>query len=810
MSSSALIWENKMRLNQDFLTNCKIIQLFTAAASILIGFFVNLFDFDSSLFFYVCTLISGLYVLIVLIHGRLKFFTKNRALIFLMAVMLLSILVNLQYSDVYSLIRWMEMFNLLFATMLYTGEEDLAKLKRYIRIIFRSITCLTFLMSAGSLICAVAGPALAAQGVTHVFANDIESVVKWNADLRKLILGGLYQNSNQLGINAFCSGMLSLYFLNDHETGVSKGFDMVNLAVQAAGLAAAGCRSVYVGTAAVFAMLMLPKGGKKTKWIVFAVLVLMAAGLGAVTLTKMEYIRSGEGIVLLLDKLTGNRYRIWRDAVQLFLKKPLLGFGLGNIYQAANLAIGKGSIIRYHKYTNAHNILLNILAMSGITGLFSFSLIGRDCFHGLKKVSRTLAVFCAGLVVVDLFDIFLIFTDKLPSLLFPMIAGYGLQCSLREPKPFYFFSNLVEEDIYKELYTKAERPGQQAQKFNRLIAEGFALNGRTIECDTSVLASDAIVDYRFKNLKNHGMYHYSLSINVPGIKTIWNILGAFFHTLYARYGACVIDVLSIDNAVGALAASKLRGMPDTGIVTDLPEHFSGDGLYAKIVYRIMSWCGSYVFLTKYMDEKLNPKHKPYIVMEGLCDINVERETVTERNKSIIFAGEIDEQNGVMTFVRAFNQWGDHGYDLYYYGTGEAMDMLKKESEGNDRIHIMGLLLNRELLKVMNRATMLVNPRPIHQDFVKYSFPSKVMEYMNTGTYHASSHLACIPDEYFEYIGDMGDGSTEDILKFLKEFEHMTPEYLNEQGRRAQEFVLKYKNNAVQAARIAELLDGMYE
>jgi hypothetical protein len=85
-----------------------------------------------------------------------------------------------------------------------------------------------------------------------------------------------------------------------------------------------------------------------------------------------------------------------------------------------------------------------------------------------------------------------------------------------------------------------------------------------------------------------------------------------------------------------------------------------------------------------------------------------------------------------------------------------------------------------------------------------------MEYMNTGTYHASSHLACIPDEYFEYIGDMGDGSTEDILKFLKEFEHMTPEYLNEQGRRAQEFVLKHKNNAVQAARIAELLDGMYE
>ncbi|MDO5122974.1 MAG: hypothetical protein Q4D46_12915, partial [Erysipelotrichaceae bacterium] len=213
-----------MRLNQDFLTNCKIIQLFTAAASILIGFFVNLFDFDSSLFFYVCTLISGLYALIVLIHGRLKFFSKNRTLIFLMVIMLVSILVNLQYSDVYSLIRWLEMFNLLFATMLYTGEEDLTKLRKYIRIIFRIITVMTFLMSAGSLICALAGPALAAHGVTHVFANDIEDVVKWNSDLRRLLLGGLYQNGNQLGINAFCSGILSMYFLNEKENGVSRGF----------------------------------------------------------------------------------------------------------------------------------------------------------------------------------------------------------------------------------------------------------------------------------------------------------------------------------------------------------------------------------------------------------------------------------------------------------------------------------------------------------------------------------------------------------------------------------------------------------
>ncbi len=82
--------------------------------------------------------------------------------------------------------------------------------------------------------------------------------------------------------------------------------------------------------------------------------------------------------------------------------------------------------------------------------------------------------------------------------------------------------------------------------------------------------------------------------------------------------------------------------------------------------------------------------------------------------------------------------------------------------------------------------------------------------MNTGTYHASSHLVCIPEEYFCYIGDMGDGSVEDILRFFRAFEAMPAAAQEEMAEKAQQFVLKNKNNKVQAARIAALLDGMYE
>ena len=792
------------------LTVMKCIQLWIAFLFIAFGYIGSIFALDTSLLFYLWFLLTAGYVAFVFLRSPVSFLRKNREVVLIMAILLLGIAVNIKYSSIYSIIRWMEVFILMFAAVIYTGRENLKAVRGTQLRIFRSITVLTFAITLGTIILSVFGPYFADHGMTSFFAADTEQIMQWNTDLKQMTMSGLYLNGNQTGLNAYCSAMLSFYLIGRKHNGF-RWFDALNIIIQIIAVILSGCRSILVASIATFAIFVLNSGNRKARKLLLVFIFAAVVALVGATMTKMKYYSSPEdGLAMLLDRLSGNRYELWKESMFVFSKNKLFGVGLENLQSAAGTLIEGRSLIVYRDYTNAHNILVNLLAFTGLSGILVYSFFVRDCWHGLKRENKILLSFCVGMVVADCFDIFMIFTDKLPSLLFPMIAGYAMQKNLRGNKPFYFYSNLVEEDVYKELYQKEERPGQQAQKFNRLIAEGFQLNHRKITCCTSVLASEEIVDYRIRNLKNHGMYHYSVSFNLPVIKNLWNMAGAFFYTLYAEYGACVVDVLSIDNAVGALAAAKLRGMPTTGIITDLPEHFSGDETYAKIFYKIVSWCDSYVFLTEYMDEKLNPKHKPWIVMEGLCDATVKPERISEREKSIIFAGEIDEQNGVLTLAEAFNAWGDHGYDLYYYGSGEAMDLLRKTVESNPRVHIMGLVMNRELLKIMEKASLLVNPRPIHQDFVKYSFPSKVMEYMNTGTYHASSELACIPEEYFRYIGSLGDGSSQDILKFLKKFEQMTPEYMEQKASEAQNFVLTYKNNRIQTERIAEMLDSMYE
>ena len=50
-----------------------------------------------------------------------------------------------------------------------------------------------------------------------------------------------------------------------------------------------------------------------------------------------------------------------------------------------------------------------------------------------------------------------------------------------------------------------------------------------------------------------------------------------------------------------------------------------------------------------------------------------------------------------------------------------------------------------------KATLLVNPRPTTEEFTIYSFPSKNMEYMASGTPLLTTKLPGMPEEYHQYV-----------------------------------------------------------
>lgn len=105
-----------------------------------------------------------------------------------------------------------------------------------------------------------------------------------------------------------------------------------------------------------------------------------------------------------------------------------------------------------------------------------------------------------------------------------------------------------------------------------------------------------------------------------------------------------------------------------------------------------------------------------------------------------------------------------------------------------------------------KATLLINVRKTNEQFTLYSFPSKTIEYMTSGTPVLSSNLPGIPKEYHKYMFILEDTSKEGLKNKLQEILKLSPDILEIKGKEAYEFVIKNKNNNVQAQRILELLN----
>ena len=148
-----------------------------------------------------------------------------------------------------------------------------------------------------------------------------------------------------------------------------------------------------------------------------------------------------------------------------------------------------------------------------------------------------------------------------------------------------------------------------------------------------------------------------------------------------------------------------------------------------------------------------------------------------------------------------------GAELHIYGIGDYQQELEQIAEGNPSIHYGGLLLPSQVVEKEMEAAVLINPRPSDEEYVRYSFPSKTMEYMSTGTPVLTTALPCIPEEYRPYLYFIQEETPGGIATALRQVLSHSDEELFEKGCRARRFVLEQRNNVVQAAKVLDMLEG---
>ena len=372
------------------------------------------------------------------------------------------------------------------------------------------------------------------------------------------------------------------------------------------------------------------------------------------------------------------------------------------------------------------------------------------------------------------------------------------------------------DKVYQQLFSHVKiKPAFQSQKYHRLLIEGLAAHTQV-----DVIANAPVNRSNLEKAVMHlpdeteggAHYHYIPAIRNPIVKLAAVAAGTFFKTLCMadKDTAVIVDCLNRTTAFCALLAAKLRGCRCVGIITDLPDMLGGGGFSKKMANFVIRHCTDYVLLTQAMNDYIRNDAKPYVILEGHADITMkERQPSMEKKQSVrtvFYAGGVSRQYGLKDLTEGFLRADLPNTRLEIYGPGDYVEELQIVAEKDSRVFYGGMLLNTQIVEKEQEATLLVNPRPTHEEFVKYSFPSKTMEYMASGTPVLTTRLPGMPKEYYPYVDFIDEESADGIAAALKTVLAHSDEELFRKGQAARTFVLESRNNVVQAKRILTMLE----
>lgn len=207
------------------------------------------------------------------------------------------------------------------------------------------------------------------------------------------------------------------------------------------------------------------------------------------------------------------------------------------------------------------------------------------------------------------------------------------------------------------------------------------------------------------------------------------------------------------------------------IVPDLPEYMNLDSKVSMLYkigkrfdlrryYKLNNHVDSYLFLTEFMAKKMNVLDRPYCIVEGIVEEGIFQQNEEKKRglqkqnlqeKYIVYTGKMNERFGVVRLVDAFCSIENKEYRLVLCGSGDADNYIEKRAKSDSRIIHLGQRTHDEALEWILKADVLVNPRENNEEYTKFSFPSKTIEYLASGNAVVGYMLHGMPIVYDNFI-----------------------------------------------------------
>jgi len=224
---------------------------------------------------------------------------------------------------------------------------------------------------------------------------------------------------------------------------------------------------------------------------------------------------------------------------------------------------------------------------------------------------------------------------------------------------------------------------------------------------------------------------------------------------------------------------------------------------------IISRADGYIFITEAMRDILRIDNKPYIVSEGMVDSQmawtIDSLDSKYTKRVVMYTGGIRKHYGLEELIRAFHDADVPNTELHIYGGGSYVEEIRLLCNSMTNVHYKGVVDNSEIVMKQKKATLLVNPRISENEYTKYSFPIKNLEYLASGTPTLSTRLPGMPKEYYDHLYLFDGETSQEMANKLRELLSKSNEELFIFGQEAKKWVLKEKNNLVQMRKIKNFL-----
>lgn len=313
-------------------------------------------------------------------------------------------------------------------------------------------------------------------------------------------------------------------------------------------------------------------------------------------------------------------------------------------------------------------------------------------------------------------------------------------------------------------------------------------------------------------------------VTLPGLKQVTQIASLTYFSAKAARSSKYDYILAFNMfphvGVAAWWLHKRYGLPVACLLADPP--VDDRGVRSRIAAALMSLYNSWtrrllgvpervIALTPLAAKMFAPQARA-MFLDGAIASEIANtqtgaafSTVRHDRKDIVYTGALTTYNGVIELVLAMGLVTSGDVTLHVYGKGPLTDHVRAAADAQDNIVFHGQVESSRIPPVQRDAFLLVSPRQIDHPISDITFPSKLLEYMASGTPVLTTRLRSISSEFNDRVYFAETGSPEDLAACIDELAARPPAEVRSVGALGRQFVVNHRTWSHAAQRIVQFL-----